>query len=115
MTSDGSDRLAYRNPESMAVLREVKVTLRGRPLGQLNELECVDGSVWANVWQSETIVRVNPRTGSVAAVVDASGLLSPAERARADVLNGIAYDPASKTYLITGKWWPKMFRVTFVP
>ena len=115
VTSDGSDRLTYRDPGSMKIQRVVHVTLSGKVLDQLNELECVDGSVWANVWQTDRIVRVDSKSGRVTATVDAPNLLTPAERSRADVLNGIAWDPATKTFLITGKWWPKLFRVKFVP
>jgi glutaminyl-peptide cyclotransferase len=115
VTSDGSDRLTWRDAASMKTQRVVHVTLRGRPLEKLNELECVDGSVWANVWETDTIVRINGKSGAVAAIVDAAGLLTPDERSRADVLNGIAWDPTTKSFLITGKWWPKMFRVRFVP
>jgi glutaminyl-peptide cyclotransferase len=115
VTSDGSDRLTYRDAGSLKIQRVVHVTLGGKPLGQLNELECVAGSVWANVWQTERIVRIDAKTGRVTATVDAPNLLTPAEKSRADVLNGIAWDAATKTFLITGKWWPKLFRVKFVP
>ncbi len=111
--SDGSDTLTVRNPADFAVRRQVRVALNGRPLSQLNELECVGTDVYANVWQTDTIVRIDAATGRVTARIDASGLLTPAERQGTDVLNGIAYDPADGTFLITGKWWPKLFRVRF--
>jgi glutaminyl-peptide cyclotransferase len=111
--SDGSDTLTVRAPGDFSIARRVRVTLDGRPLGRLNELECVGGDVYANVWQTETIVRIDLASGRVSAEVDASGLLTPAERHGIDVLNGIAYDPADRTFLITGKWWPKLFRVRF--
>lgn len=114
--SDGSDRLTFRDPQTFGALGEVRVRREGRPVRNLNELECVEGSVYANVWQTEEIVRIDPASGEVTAVVDASGLLSDAERrAGAEVLNGIAYLPESKTFLITGKYWPKMFEVAFIP
>lgn len=113
--SNGSDALTVRSPETFAVTRTVKVTEAGRPLGRLNELECVDTDVYANVWTTDSIVRIGMKTGQVSATIDASGLLTPAERIGTDVLNGIAYDPADKTFLITGKLWPKLFRVRFVP
>lgn len=113
--SNGSDALTVRSPGTFAVTRTVKVTEAGRPMGRLNELECVDGDVYANVWTTDTIVRIGMKTGQVSATIDASGLLTPAERLGTDVLNGIAYDPADKTFLITGKLWPKLFRVRFVP
>jgi glutamine cyclotransferase len=114
VTSDGSDRLTWRDAASMKMQRVVHVTLDGQALGQLNELECVGSDVWANVWQTDRIVRIDAKTGRVTATVDAPNLLTPDERSRADVLNGIAWDPATKTFLITGKWWPKLFRVKFV-
>jgi glutaminyl-peptide cyclotransferase len=113
--TDGSDRLTFRDPKTLAVLGQVNVTLAGRLIDQLNEVECVDGTVYANVWQTDDILRIDPASGKVMAVIDASGLLSPEERQHTDVLNGIAWDPARKTFLITGKLWPKMFEVVFVP
>jgi glutamine cyclotransferase len=93
----------------------VKVTLEGRPLPQLNELECAEGWVYANLLGSDLIARIDPHGGRVAALIDAAGLLSPAERERADVLNGIAYDAEEGVFLVTGKLWPKMFEVVFRP
>jgi glutamine cyclotransferase len=113
--SDGSDRLTFRDPRTLAVLGTVAVRLDGQPVAQLNELECVVGQVYANVWQTDEILRIDPASGRVTAVIAAGGLLSPEERARADVLNGIAYDAAKRTFLITGKLWPKLFEVRFVP
>ena len=114
--SDGSDRLTFRDPKTFAVLGGVNVTLAGRLIDRLNELECVGGAVYANVWQTDDVLRIDPGSGKVTAVIDASGLLSQTERQQgAEVLNGIAWDPAKKTFLITGKLWPKMFEVVFVP
>lgn len=112
--SNGSGTLTVRSPETFAVSRTVKVTEAGRPVDRLNELECVGSDVYANVWTTDTIVRIDMKTGQVTASIDASGLLTPAERLGVDVLNGIAYDPADRTFLITGKLWPKLFRVRFV-
>lgn len=111
--SDGSDRLSFRDPDTFATTGGVNVVLNGRPVLNLNELECVDGAVYANIWQSDDIVRIDPETGRVTEVIDASGLLAPHEALRAEVLNGIAYKPETKTFLITGKYWPKMFEVVF--
>jgi glutamine cyclotransferase len=113
--SDGSDRLSFRDRRSFALLGGVNVRLDGLPVQELNELECVGGAVYANVWKTDEILRIDPAGGRVAAVIDAGGLLDAAEKAQADVLNGIAYDPLKKTFLITGKLWPKMFEVVFVP
>jgi glutaminyl-peptide cyclotransferase len=112
--SDGTSVLALRDPRTFAKVGEVRVTLAGAPLHLLNELECVDGAIWANVYQSEEIVRIDPKSGEVTAVVDASGLLAPAERPGAEVLNGIAWHAEKKTFFLTGKLWPKLFEVRFV-
>lgn len=113
--SDGSDRLTFRDPVTFARTGQVAVRLDDEPVRQLNELECAGGVVWANVWQTDRILRIDPHTGSVTGVVDATGLLSPAQRATADVLNGIAAIPGTDEFLITGKNWPTLFRVRFVP
>jgi putative peptide zinc metalloprotease protein len=112
--SDGSDRLRFHHPDTFAEQGAVAVTLDGGPVTRLNELECVDGQVWANVWQTDRIVRIDPDDGRVTAVVDATGLLDAGRRRGADVLNGIAAEPDG-TFLITGKRWPVTFRVRFVP
>ena len=113
--SDGSSALAFRDPETFEVRRSVTVRLRGQPVARLNELECVGDVVYANVWMTDDIVVVDAASGEVTAVIDAGGLLDSAERARADVLNGIAHDPESGDFYLTGKLWPKTFRVRFVP
>lgn len=112
--SDGTDRLRFHDPGSFAETGAVEVTLDGAPVTALNELECVDGQVWANVWQTDRIVRIDPADGRVTAVVDAAGLLPPDRRAGTDVLNGIA-SLGDGEFLLTGKWWPTTFRVRFVP
>ncbi len=113
--SNGSDQLTFRDPATFESLGEVAVTLDGAPRDRLNELECVDGAVWANVWQTDLIVRIDPSTGSVTGVVDATGLLDRSASPAADGLNGIAYDAATDTFLLTGKLWPTLFRVRFIP
>ncbi|ODU01758.1 MAG: glutaminyl-peptide cyclotransferase [Pseudonocardia sp. SCN 72-86] len=110
--SDGTDLLRFHDPVTFAETGSVRVTLDGRPLTQLNELECVDGQVWANVWQTDRIVRIDPADGRVTAIVDATGLLPADRRAGADVLNGIA-SLGNGEFLLTGKLWPTMFRVRF--
>jgi glutamine cyclotransferase len=112
--SDGSDTLTFRKPADFSVARTVRVTLDGRALPQLNELECVDRSIYANVWMRDMIVRIDATTGRVTERIEAANLLSPMEKKGTDVLNGIAYDAKDQTFLITGKWWPKVFRVRFV-
>ena len=112
--SDGSDMLTFRDPDTFEQIGEQRVRLRGQPLRKLNELECVDGVVYANVWEEDFLVRIDPETGRVTDYIDATGLLRGDDRLGAEVLNGIAYDPTAETFYITGKWWPKMFEVRFV-
>jgi glutamine cyclotransferase len=112
--TDGSHRLFFRDPATFQVMSQVEVKLDGARLTHLNELECVGPDVYANVWGTDQIVRIEKSSGRVLAVVDASGLLSTAEKATlapGALLNGIAYDPSDGKFLVTGKLWPKMFRV----
>jgi len=113
--SNGTDTLTFRDPATFADTGSVQVRRQGRPLDMLNELECVDGVVWANIWQTDQIVRIDPTTGQVTATVDASGLLDRSTNPAADVLNGIAAIPGTDRFLITGKLWPTTFEVRFVP
>lgn len=114
--SDGTPTLTFRNPATFEQTGRVTVTLDGDPLRYINELECVRGHVFANIWQTDEIVEIDPRTGAVLSLIDASNLMTPAARAAAnvDVLNGIAFDPASGHFLLTGKLWPQLFVVEFV-
>jgi glutamine cyclotransferase len=112
--SDGTDRLRFHDPDSFTETGSVAVTLDGEPVTEINELECVDGQVWANIWRTDRIVRIDPADGRVTAVADASGLLDDGRRADADVLNGIAALGGDE-YLLTGKLWPSSFRVRFTP
>jgi glutamine cyclotransferase len=111
--SDGTATLIFRDPVTFAELGRVAVTREGKPLDRLNELECSDDGVWANVWKTDSIVRIDPASGRVTAVFDASGL-RPADADREDVLNGIARQ-ADGTWLVTGKRWPTLYVARFVP
>ena len=111
--SDGSDKLVFRDPITFAEQRTVRVSLASKPVVRLNELECVAGVVWANVWKQSVNLRIDPSDGRVTAVVDATGLLTPEEQRGAKVLNGIAWMPERNHFLITGKHWPWMFEVSF--
>ncbi|MDX2167424.1 MAG: glutaminyl-peptide cyclotransferase [Deltaproteobacteria bacterium] len=116
--SDGSHRLVFRDPATFAPLRTLGVTENGQPVQHLNELECVGDTIYANVWLTDRIVAIAPTSGVVRADIDASGLLTADERRGAGedaILNGIAHDAANNTFLVTGKLWPKLFRVRFVP
>lgn len=113
--SDGSSLLQFRDRSTFELLGTVDVASDGAPVDRLNELECVGGDIYANVLQTETIVRIDPTSGKVNGAIDASGLLTEDEAAVASVLNGIAYDTTTGTFLITGKFWPALFEVRFVP
>lgn len=112
--SNGSDLLTFRDPATFEQNGSIRVTLRGRPLMQLNELACVNEFVYANVYQEEYLVVIDPESGRVTHQIDAAGLLTDEESRGVDVLNGIAYDPTAESFYITGKDWPKMFEVRFV-
>jgi glutamine cyclotransferase len=115
--SDGTNRLFIRDPETFAELDTIDVYDGVRAIWNLNELEIVDGEIWANVWQTDQIARIDPETGQVTGWIDLTGLLSGRDRARhpVDVLNGIAYDPETDRLFVTGKLWPKLFVIEIVP
>jgi glutaminyl-peptide cyclotransferase len=111
LMSDGSDRLRVIDPATFAERRRIAVTAGGEPVRSLNELEYVKGEIFANVWQTEYLARIDPQTGKVAGWIDLRGLLPPRERATVDVMNGIAYDAARDRLFVTGKWWPRLFEI----
>ena len=113
IASDGSARLSFLTPE-LQQIRSVVVTMNGRPMRLLNELEWVDGKIWANVYTTDIILIINPSDGRVEATIDCAGLLPDKLRTRdTDVLNGIAVDSAGRIFL-TGKNWPKLYEVRLV-
>lgn len=110
--SDGSDRLYYLSPQERRITRTLRVTERGKPVVRLNELEWINGQIWANVWQTDRIVMINPASGEVEGSINLRGLLPLMERrADTDVLNGIAINPADGGIWVTGKNWPWMYRI----
>ena len=112
--SDGSAELHFRDPVTFERAgNPVLVTLEGEELPSLNELECVGDRVYANVWQTDLIVQIDPVTGRVLALADASDLGQPRPDDANAVLNGIAWDPDTETFLITGKDWPAMYEIYF--
>ncbi len=113
--SDGTDELRHIDGETFAEQERVRVTMNGQAIDNINELECVDGEVFANVWFSTTILRIDPATGEVTGTIDASGLENNAADDPDNVLNGIAHIPGTEEYYLTGKRWPDMYRVSFDP
>jgi glutamine cyclotransferase len=114
--SDGTATLRFLDPRSYEVRGSIEVRDGQNPVALLNELEYVEGEVYANVWQSDRIARISPTTGRVLGWIDLAGLLNPNDLQRpADVLNGIAYDAAQGRLFVTGKWWPRLFEIKLVP
>jgi glutamine cyclotransferase len=114
--SDGTATLYFLDPHTMRQVRQVTVQDRGNPVRRLNELEYVDGEIYANVWQQDLIVRIDPRDGTVLGWIDMSGLLNDSCCEQpVDVLNGIAYDAEGDRLFVTGKLWPKLFEIAIVP
>ena len=110
--SDGSNHLYFADMSGDGQLQILPVTLNGKPLRNLNELEWVEGEIWANLWQTDQIARIDPDTGIVAGIIDLAGLLNPFDRHQeTDVLNGIARDPATGHIWVTGKRWPWIYRI----
>ena len=116
---DGSAELRFWDPETLKETGRLTVTDQGQPVMKLNELEWVKGEIYANIWESDRIARIDPATGKVVGWIDLTGLLRPSDRVnegnfRTDVLNGIAYDAAHDRLFVTGKRWPKLFEIRLV-
>ncbi len=111
--SDGTSALRFINPETLTETRRIQVTLEGKPIQNVNELEWVKGEIYANVWQTNYILRIDPANGKVVGLIDASGLLKKTDiiPGQTDVLNGIAYDAAGDRLFVTGKYWPTLFEI----
>ncbi len=114
--SDGTANLYFRDPETFEEIRRVEVHDANGPVINLNELEYIQGQVYANIWKTDRIAIIDPRSGQVTAWIELAGLLSQEDRSQqVDVLNGIAYDAANDRLFVTGKWWPKLFEVELLP
>lgn len=111
--SNGSEEIFFRDPESFSITRTIQVYNNSGPVTNLNELEYIDGLIYANVWMTKRVVVIDPKTGKVLKEIDANAL-AIAGQGNGDVLNGIAYNPANGKIYMTGKYWPKLFEVEFV-
>jgi len=109
--SDGTPTLRFWDPTTLKETGRVQVTDGGRPVEDLNELEFVKGEIYANVWQTDRIARIDPKTGQVRGWIDLRGILDAKDAVGVDVLNGIAYDAAGDRLFVTGKNWPKLFEI----
>lgn len=114
LMSDGSATIVRRDPATFAEVGRFTVLEQGAPVNLLNELEYIEGELWANVWQTDEIVIIDPENGEVTGRIDFAGLLPAEDAAGADVLNGIAYDEEEERIFITGKFWPTLFEVQLV-
>jgi len=115
--SDGSATIRVLDPKNLKEVRRVQVTAEGKPIDSLNELEIVDGELYANVWGTDVIARIDPASGKVVGWVDLRNLLPPAQRGTTSVdavLNGIAWDGKGRRLYVTGKFWPKLFEIELV-
>ena len=112
--TNGSGTLTRRNPDTFEVLEEVRVTRDGFSVRDLNELECVGNDLWANMYMTDKIVRIDKRTGEITGEIDVYSLTLASNRPSdpGAVLNGIAYDPSSRRFYVTGKLWPKIFEIS---
>jgi len=113
--SDGTNAMYFYTPENFKQTRKIEVWDHKNPIEAINELEAVDGKIWTNKYQTDTLIKIDPATGKVLAYADLSGILKDEDRTGGeDVLNGIAYNPDEKLYYVTGKNWPKVFAIRLV-
>ena len=113
--SDGTATLHYLDPKTFKAIGQIQVRDNYGPVSKLNELEYIQGEIYANVWKTDRIVKIEPQTGKVIGWIELKGLLSAEDhRAKVDVLNGIAYDAINDRLFVTGKWWPKLFEIKLV-
>lgn len=111
--SDGSTKIYFIDPLTFFDRRSIEVKLDGRPITYINELEYIDGKIWANVYLTEEVLIIDPNSGVVEGIIDFAGIYPKSERpSRADVFNGIAYNPLTKKIYVTGKLWPKIFEIS---
>jgi glutaminyl-peptide cyclotransferase len=113
--SDGSNILYFNEPEMFTVVSKIEVYDNEKKVDQLNELEYINGEIWANIWMTDLIARIDPVSGKVLSYIDLKDLLPKSDRnAETDVLNGIAYDSTTKRIFVTGKRWPKLFEIKVI-
>jgi glutaminyl-peptide cyclotransferase len=114
--SDGTEQIRFLDPQTFAVTNTIRVLDHGQPLTNINELEYINGEIYANIWQTDRIVRIDPASGAILGWIDLTGLLPATERGpTTDVLNGIAYDDATGRLFVTGKNWPELFQIALIP
>jgi len=113
--SDGTATLHFLDPETFEEISQIEVSANNTPVTRINELEYIQGEIYANIWQTERIARIDPLTGQVIGWIDLKGILSPEDGSETvDVLNGIAYDLKNSRLFVTGKFWPKLFEIELI-
>lgn len=112
--SSGSQFLTFRDPQTFKINKKIEVKINNKALKNINELEYLDGLIYANIWQTDYIVIIDAHSGAVQSYLDLSNILAKKYENKAGVLNGIAYDPKNKNFLITGKLWPKVYRINII-
>jgi len=113
--SDGTSTLHFLDPETFEEIGQIEVHVNDIPVTRINELEYIQGEIYANIWQTERIARIDPLTGQVVGWIDLKGILSPEDDSEiVDVLNGIAYDAKNNRLFVTGKFWPKLFEIELI-
>jgi glutamine cyclotransferase len=115
IVSDGSATLRFHDPETFEIVKRLNVHADGQPVNSLNELEFINGEIWANLWYQDRIARISPESGAVLGWIDLSALYPQSRRASEDVLNGIAYDPDTDRLFVTGKNWPSLYEIEVGP
>lgn len=114
--SNGSDKLSFRDPVDFHEVRQLAVTISGKPVDKLNELEFIEGEIWANVWQDHRLYRIDPASGEVTSVINLAGLIAEEDyNGREDVLNGIAFDPDQRRLFVTGKRYSHLYEIEVIP
>jgi glutamine cyclotransferase len=113
--SDGTSAIRFLDPVTLAERRRITVTIQGTELTELNELEYVNGEIYANIWQTPRIARIDPNTGRVTGIIDLSGIANQNTTSPDAVLNGIAYDAQHRRLFVTGKLWPRLYEIELVP
>lgn len=112
--SDGSEILYFLDPETLMEINRISVYDSEGVVKNINELEFIDGLIYANVYHKDEIITIDPVTGKVMSIIDLSGLMDANWNRRLDVLNGIAYDSGSKRLFVTGKWWPRLYEIQLI-
>jgi glutamine cyclotransferase len=112
--SNGSEYLFFRDPKTFALIKKIEIRNGDQKIKNINELEYQAGIIYANIWQTDYIIKINAENGTVEAFLDLKGILKTDYEGEIDVLNGIAYDPQENNFLVTGKLWPKIYRIKII-